>query len=53
MCNYPKAPENKIDEISINVDQIYQKALLLFKSENIILMGDSAGGTLRIALTQR
>jgi acetyl esterase/lipase len=53
MCNYPKAPENKIDEISINVDQIYQKALLLFKSENIILMGDSAGGTLTIALTQR
>ena len=53
MCNYPKAPENKIDEISINVDQLYQKALLLFKSENIILMGDSAGGTLTIALTQR
>ena len=53
VCNYPKAPESKIDEISINVDQIYQKALLYFKNENIILMGDSAGGTLAIALTQR
>jgi acetyl esterase/lipase len=53
VCNYPKAPESKIDEISENVDQIYQKALLNFRSENIILMGDSAGGTLVIALTQR
>jgi acetyl esterase/lipase len=53
MCNYPKAPENKIEEISINIDQIYQKALSKYQSENIILMGDSAGGTLVIALTQR
>lgn len=53
MCIYPKAPENKIEEISINIDQIYQKALINYKSENIILMGDSAGGTLVIALTQR
>lgn len=52
-CNYPKAPENKIDEISLNVDSIYQKALLQYKSEDIILMGDSVGGTLTIALTQR
>ena len=53
MCNYPKAPENKIEEISINMDQIYQTALSKYPSENIILMGDSAGGTLVIALTQR
>ncbi|QQS30393.1 MAG: alpha/beta hydrolase fold domain-containing protein [Sphingobacteriales bacterium] len=53
MCIYPKAPENKIEKISINIDQIYQKALINYKSENIILMGDSAGGTLVIALTQR
>jgi len=53
VCNYPKAPECKIDEISTNVDQIYQMALTKFKSENIILMGDSAGGTLVVALTQR
>ena len=53
MCNYPKAPENKIEVISINIDQIYQTALSKYQSENIILMGDSAGGTLVIALTQR
>lgn len=53
MCIYPKAPEHKIDEISINVDKVYQNALISYKSENIILMGDSAGGTLIIALTQR
>jgi acetyl esterase/lipase len=53
MCNYPKAPENKIEEISINMDQIYETALSKYPSENIILMGDSAGGTLVIALTQR
>lgn len=53
VCNYPKAPEYKIDEISANVDQIYQTALTKFKSENIILLGDSAGGTLILALTQR
>jgi len=53
LCNYPKAPESKIDEISINIDQIYHKALSHFESKNIVLMGDSAGGTLAIALTQR
>lgn len=53
MCIYPKAPENKIEEISVNIDEIYQKALIDYESENILLMGDSAGGTLVIALTQR
>lgn len=53
VCNYPKAPESKIEEISINIDSIYQKAISMYKSDNIILMGDSVGGTLSIALTQR
>lgn len=53
MCIYPKAPEHKIDQISINIDQIYQKALKNYNNENIILMGDSVGGTLAIALIQR
>lgn len=53
MCIYPKAPENKIEEISTNIDQIYKKALINYKSEDIVLMGDSAGGTLVISLTQR
>jgi acetyl esterase/lipase len=53
LCNYPKAPENKLEEITVNVDRIYQKALQEYKSENIVLMGDSVGGSLIIALTQR
>lgn len=53
MCIYPKAPENKIDEISINIDEIYRRALINYKNSDIILMGDSAGGTLAISLTQR
>jgi len=53
MCNYPKAPENKIPEISKNIDEVYIEALQHFDSENIICIGDSVGGTLLIALTQR
>jgi acetyl esterase/lipase len=53
LCNYPKAPEHKIDEISANIDAIYQYALATYKSANITIMGDSVGGTLTIALTQR
>lgn len=53
ICNYPKAPEHKIDEISANIDKVYERALTTYKGENIIIMGDSVGGTLTIALTQR
>lgn len=53
MCNYPKAPENKIPEISKNIDEVYIEALQHFDSENIICMGDSVGGTLLITFTQR
>lgn len=52
MCNYPKAPENQITEISRNIDEVYQQ--LSSKSyEKIVLIGDSAGGTLIISLVQR
>ena len=53
MCNYPKAPEHKITEISQNIDAIYKDALSKFKAENISLIGDSVGGTLATSLTQR
>lgn len=53
MCDYPKAPEHKIHQISNNIDAFYQYATERFKPENITLMGDSAGGTLIIALIQR
>ncbi|MEG0917495.1 MAG: alpha/beta hydrolase, partial [Myroides sp.] len=44
---------NKIPEISRNIDEVYKEALQHFDSENIILIGDSVGGTLLITLTQR
>ncbi|MBW1298983.1 alpha/beta hydrolase fold domain-containing protein [Aquimarina litoralis] len=53
MCNYPKAPEHKISEISKNIDSIYDTAINRFKSNKIVLIGDSVGGTLITALTQR
>ncbi len=53
MCDYPKAPEHQIQEISNNIDLIYQHALEIHRSENISLMGDSAGATLITCLTQR
>ncbi len=53
MCNYPKAPEYQIQEISKNIDAIYSEALMGFNPNHIRLLGDSVGGTLIIALTQR
>ncbi len=53
MVNYPKAPEQKIDIISRNIDAIYDKAVEKYTGKNIILLGDSVGATLIIALIQR
>ncbi|CAM1371015.1 Esterase [Tenacibaculum soleae] len=53
MCNYPKAPEHKITEISNNIDAVYQQALKKYKGKQITLIGDSVGGTLVTTLTQR
>lgn len=53
MCNYPKAPEHKISEISKNIDEIYNRALKEYKPNQICFIGGSVGGTLVTALTQR
>jgi acetyl esterase/lipase len=53
MCDYPKAPENKIPEISNNMDSVYRMALERYEAKSIILVGDSVGGTLITALTQQ
>lgn len=53
MCDYPKAPEYKIAQISNNMDLVYESAVQKFNSDNIVLIGDSVGGTLAIALVQR
>jgi acetyl esterase/lipase len=53
MCDYPKAPENKISEISKNIDLVYKSALENYSGNQISLIGDSVGGTLIAALIQR
>lgn len=53
MCDYPKAPENKISAISENINLVYKQALEKFPSTQITLIGDSVGGTLVTALVQR
>ncbi len=53
MCDYPKAPENKITQISENIDSIYKTALKSFLPNQISFIGDSVGGTLVTSLIQR
>ena len=53
MCNYPKAPENKITIISENIDSIYSAALESYLPNQISFIGDSVGGTLITSLIQR
>jgi len=53
VINYPKAPENQIEEISANIYEVYSKAILRYKPSNIILLGDSAGGCLILTLAQK
>ncbi len=53
LCDYPKAPEHKITQITDNIDAVYTEALKKYNHKEIILMGDSVGGTLTIALVQR
>mgnify|MGYP000327239978 CR=1 FL=1 len=53
MCNYPKAPENKITFISENIGLVYETALKTYLPHNVTFIGDSAGGTLVTSLMQR
>jgi acetyl esterase/lipase len=53
LVDYPKAPEHQIDVISLNIDAVWDHARQQFDPRTITLMGDSVGGTLAIACTQR
>ena len=53
VCDYPKAPENKITEISKNISEVYKQATEKYEPNKITLVGDSVGGTLIVGLIQR
>ena len=53
MCDYPKAPENKVEKISANIDAIYTAALESYLPYQISFIGDSAVGTLVTSIIQR
>ena len=53
LVDYPKAPEHKIDQIAVNADKIFEKALSKTDANKIVLIGDSAGGNIIMTLTQR
>ncbi|WP_281986532.1 alpha/beta hydrolase [Aquimarina aggregata] len=53
MVDYPKAPENKIEHITDSVFKVYTEATKSYDPSKIIVMGDSAGGSLILTLAQR
>ncbi|MFD3001267.1 alpha/beta hydrolase fold domain-containing protein [Pontibacter toksunensis] len=53
LLNYPKAPETNIQEIAVNIDEVYAEALKSYPPSKIILIGDSVGGSLLLSLVQR
>ena len=53
LVDYPKAPECQITETNRNIDAAYQYLLSKHEAKNIILLGDSMGGTLLILLVQK
>lgn len=53
MCDYPKAPEHKIPKLNANIDLVYKTATEDYTTDNIVLLGDSVGGTLLLTLLQR
>lgn len=53
VIDYPKAPGTNIKEIAANIEKVYAQALKSYKPSNIILMGDSVGGTLMLTLVQQ
>lgn len=52
VLDYPKAPENSILAINENIWTAYHKILENHSPENVILIGDSVGGTIMSLLVQ-
>ncbi|GEK58709.1 hypothetical protein CHL76_10865 [Marinococcus halophilus] len=49
---YPKAPQHQYEEAFDKLVPLYEQTLKTTEAENIVIMGDSAGGGLALALAQ-
>ncbi|MEM9052015.1 MAG: alpha/beta hydrolase [Bacteroidota bacterium] len=52
LVDYPKSPENDIREIFMSIKSVYHMALTTFKPDEVVLIGDSVGGSLALTLLQ-
>ena len=51
--DYPLAPRHTVDDAFAMLDQLYRELLVTIQPENLVVMGDSAGGGLTLALAQK
>ena len=51
--DYPLAPESQYDKVYLFLESVYNDILQQTKPENIIFLGDSAGGGLSLGLAQK
>ncbi|TNF09484.1 MAG: alpha/beta hydrolase [Bacillota bacterium] len=51
--DYPLVPHAKVDDIYKHLERCYHQARQTYKTKQMILMGDSAGGGLALGLAQR
>ncbi len=51
--DYPLSPESTYSDVYLFIESIYSYLLVHTKSENIIFLGDSAGGGLSLGLAQK
>lgn len=53
LVDYPLAPEHNYEETFTAISGAYEKLINQYPEDNLILMGDSAGGGLAFAFTQK
>jgi acetyl esterase/lipase len=51
--DYPLSPESTYNDVYSFIESVYNDLLIQTKSENIIFLGDSAGGGLSLGLAQK
>lgn len=51
--DYPLSPESTYNDVYLFIESVYNDLLTQTKSENIVFLGDSAGGGLSLGLAQK